>query len=162
METYAKKQAKKYAPKKARKPSSKPEEETEKIIRKWASKNDLQIFKTDAAAKFNSQADRFLPNQHLKAGHADFSGDTSIGLAAYIEAKARGSANNISHRQFIFLSAKIKRGCFGCCIDREEVLDFLYKNWLGLMKSGRRNEAIKFLLDQLPKKDFSKYESDDF
>lgn len=162
LENFAKRDAKKYAVKKRRVRNKAPEKIVEKAVRSVAKSLGMEIFKTNASAKYNPNADRFLKDTELKEGHSDYSGDESRGgVAVYIETKALGKRSNVTFNQQQFLTRKIKRGCFAVVIDTSEQLVAYYNKWLELRVKDKKM-ATAYLIDCLPKKSFKRYEDEDF
>ena len=89
--------------------------------------------------------------QAMKAGHADWAGVDSSGIAAAVEFKAPGKLStfnidkNFLQRQFII--NRISIGSFACVVDSASLLSSIYSHWLSL---SDRDERIKYLMSMLP------------
>jgi len=153
LDSFSARDAKKYAPKKQKARSKKPELLVEKDVVKWAKKNGVEIYKTDAAGEYSPKADMYLKDADLIAGHSDYSGDCkqALGCAVYIECKAKDRRCNTSFSQYNFLKNKINRGCFAVVVDSAEKLDFYFYHWLSLRDSFKPVKAQEYLMGILPK-----------
>lgn len=92
-------------------------------VKKW----DLDV--VEAKAVWNTEAQRFVSGQ-VKAGYSDISGNTELGHALYIEAKAPGKRSTLRDDQLEFLLRKIASNCFAVVVDSVSGLETYYNGWL--------------------------------
>ena len=125
-------------------PNKKPEEETNKELVKYFSKVNWSMHRYESKAVYSEELGEYMHSQ-LPPGHPDFAGCLDDGLGSYVESKAKGKRSTISVGQYEFLIEKIRRGCFGACVDSADYLDFIYRGW----KLAKNKQ--KFLISHLHK-----------
>lgn len=150
LDSFISKAARKAQPKKPRKAAASPEKDVVKKILNWCRGNGLSVNEIEAKAVYNERAGHYLRGQ-VAPGYSDISGNTSYGVAVYIEAKAKGRRCTLKPHQQNFLIDKINTHCFAVCIDDIDKLKFMYHTWYELYKASRYKDAQDFLLNMLPK-----------
>jgi len=149
LDKYLAKEAKKSIPK-PKKNNKKPEQEVVKKVLSWCNSNGLSVNEIEAKAVYNERVGHYIRGQ-VAPGYPDISGNTSYGVAVYIEVKSKGRRSTLKPHQQNFLIDKINTHCFAVCIDDIDALQFQYHTWWELYKVSRYKDAQDFLLNMLPK-----------
>ena len=125
----------------------KPEKDTEKQVMAWAKEAGLNLHVIEAST-YNSRTGTF-GDAKVQAGFSDLVGNTSHGLACYIELKAKDRRSNLSDSQREFLIEKVEQGCFAVVVDSRDRVERYWKQFCSLKNLDERKS---FLMECLPKK----------
>lgn len=146
IEGYFKRQEVKEIPPK--RTNEKPEKTVEKAVLVWCKQNGFCMDVVESKSKFNTQTMRYT-GRAASPGMPDLVGNTSNGLACFIELKAPGCRNgsNLRDNQRDFLTRKIHTNCFAVVTDS---VTYLEATWTTYKSLPNKEERIKFLLNELP------------
>lgn len=117
------------------------------------------------ASGYDRMKKAMVHDSKVTPGYSDISGNSNLGLAVYIEAKAPGKRASLRDAQRAFLENKIKSGAFACVADSAEYVLKLYNEWLRLKLWSRELSILRpinsfqakkgcptsLLIDSLPK-----------
>jgi hypothetical protein len=106
---------KKQLPKERRGPNDNPEARVVLALKKHLHSLGFSMDVVDSST-YNKQAG-YNTHNVTTPGFSDLVGCSNQGLSVYIEVKAPGKRNNVSHAQREFLTAKIKSNCFAIVCD---------------------------------------------
>lgn len=127
--------------------NQKPEKITEQEVLMWCKQKQFDVTVVEAKAVYSVTTKRYT-GRAVSDGFSDIVGNTSKGLAVYIELKAKnkrvGSALRPNQRDF--LHRKIRTGCFAVMVDSLEYIDKTWNHYCSLPLEQR----ISFLLNELP------------
>lgn len=128
--------------------NKKPEKEVEKQVLVWLKQNNFCCDVVEAKATFSVASNRYT-GRAASPGMSDIIGNTSNGLAVFIELKAPGRrvGSALREDQRAFLTRKIQSGCFAVVADSAEYIDRVWKHYLTLSQE----EKISYLLNEIPK-----------
>ena len=148
LDRYSRRQMRK-KPREKKQKNESPEKEVEKEVIEFLEKSGFDISIVESKAVFSQSAGRYLRGQ-TEAGFSDIAGVCPDGIGCFIELKAKGKKRTIRPAQVDFLTRKIRKNAFGCCVDSVSDIADIYNNWLNL-RATSINDAQKYLLDILPK-----------
>ncbi len=131
--------------------NEKPEKIVERAVMAWCKKHGLDLSIVECKGVYNAKTNTYLHGM-TEPGYSDLSGNNKLGMAAYVELKAKGKRSTLRLRQEEFLVRKIKAGCFAVVVDSEMLLHEYYYRWLQLRNENKLVEAQRYLLEILPKK----------
>lgn len=131
----------------ARGKSKKPEKLVEKDCLDWAKKNSVFLHVVESKAVFSQAAGRYLSGQ-VESGFPDIVGNNMSGQVMWIELKAKGKRSTLSPVQYLFLTEKIKQGCFAVVVDSADLLHEYYYTW----KSSKNPPSYLMSLIPVPKR----------
>lgn len=130
--------------KRSKKRSLGPEKIVEKEVLAMAQEIGLDLSVIDSKAIYSKNQDRYTKNYCVPEGAPDLWGCDSNGVAVYVELKAPGKLNTLSHKQRQFLQRKAALGCFAIAVDSPQMLFEMYLNWRKFGKSYLE-EALRLL-----------------
>lgn len=130
----------------------KPEKQVEMAVDAWAFQNRWSLDRYDSKGTFSDKLGRYTQNIGMKTGTPDRIGCDSFGHAVFLELKRSGQSGVCRLDQRTFLARKIQSHAFGMVVDSIQALESTYSAWLKLHKEGKQDEALKLLMDLLPKK----------
>lgn len=135
------------------KKNASPENDFKKIAKTWLEKNGFSVNVIESKAVWSESAGRYLRG-NADVGFSDLVGVTPyLGVAFFIELKAPGRRSSIKLHQIEFLKSKINNHAFACCTDSIEHLEKCFRTWVNFKNSNQHQDAINFLLNDLPKKE---------
>jgi len=115
----------------------------------WLRQNGFDISIIESKATYSQSQGRYM-RSNAEIGYTDISGNSKMGLAVYIECKAPGRRSDLRGGQREFLKRKIHTHCFAVVVDSPQLLESLYVEYRKI-RSESFDQAVQFLLDQLPK-----------
>lgn len=131
--------------------NEKPEKIVERLVMAWCKKHKLDVSVVECKGVYNAKTHTFLHGM-TEPGYSDLSGNNELGMAVYIELKAKGRRSTLRSKQKEFLERKIRAGCFAAVVDSPELLEEIYYNWGNYINKNMIAEAKQYLLGQIPKR----------
>lgn len=125
--------------------SIKPEKITEQQCLEYCMQVGIDVDIIDSKATYSLAKKSYTKSKSVPEGFSDLVGNTSSGVAVFIELKAKGKLKTLREKQYYFLMRKIHSGCFACAVDSAEMLHDIYVGWLG------SQDKVSYLESQLKK-----------
>lgn len=133
------------------KPRNKAPEKTVVIqCMSWLRLHGFSCDIVESKAVFSQKIGRYVRG-NLPPGFTDIVGCDGEGWGVFVETKAPGKRSTLKTHQAEFLCRKIHRGAFAACVDSVESLSAIYRAWKAFKVLHDEEQAIKVLLDHLPK-----------